>query len=162
MPFYAILRSIPNKLGGILAMFLAIIFVMLIPFISIIIREIGKLSPREGITLGPKGEKEIGTFSTNKDAPGILAFLNLIFQRSSNGSSFNMVYIYMFKESKYLFWSFISIFLLLGVIGGKPVEEPYASVGLIGTVIYFILLLIFPLFNIVEYYRFKQISKRNL
>jgi quinol-cytochrome oxidoreductase complex cytochrome b subunit len=34
LPFYAILRSIPNKLGGVLAMFGAIIVLFLIPFIN--------------------------------------------------------------------------------------------------------------------------------
>ena len=34
LPFYAILRSIPNKLGGVIAMFSAILTLFLIPFIG--------------------------------------------------------------------------------------------------------------------------------
>jgi len=34
LPFYAILRSIPNKLGGVIAMFLAIIILMLLPILN--------------------------------------------------------------------------------------------------------------------------------
>jgi ubiquinol-cytochrome c reductase cytochrome b subunit len=34
LPFYAILRSIPNKLGGVLAMFSSILILLLLPFIS--------------------------------------------------------------------------------------------------------------------------------
>ena len=34
LPFYAILRSIPDKLGGVLAMFGAIVVIMLLPFID--------------------------------------------------------------------------------------------------------------------------------
>jgi ubiquinol-cytochrome c reductase cytochrome b subunit len=34
LPFYAILRSIPDKLGGVLAMFGAIVVLFLIPFIT--------------------------------------------------------------------------------------------------------------------------------
>ena len=34
LPFYAILRSIPDKLGGVLAMFGAIVVLFLIPFIN--------------------------------------------------------------------------------------------------------------------------------
>lgn len=34
LPFYAILRSIPNKLGGVIAMVAAIIILMLLPFIA--------------------------------------------------------------------------------------------------------------------------------
>lgn len=35
LPFYAILRSIPNKLGGVLAMFLAIIILLFLPLLNI-------------------------------------------------------------------------------------------------------------------------------
>lgn len=34
LPFYAILRSIPDKLGGVLAMFSAIIALMILPFLN--------------------------------------------------------------------------------------------------------------------------------
>jgi quinol-cytochrome oxidoreductase complex cytochrome b subunit len=34
LPFYAILRAIPNKLGGVLAMFLSILILFTLPFIS--------------------------------------------------------------------------------------------------------------------------------
>jgi ubiquinol-cytochrome c reductase cytochrome b subunit len=34
LPFYAILRSIPNKLGGVIALFLAIVFIFLLPFLN--------------------------------------------------------------------------------------------------------------------------------
>jgi len=34
LPFYAILRSIPNKLGGVIAMFSAILVLLLLPFIN--------------------------------------------------------------------------------------------------------------------------------
>lgn len=34
LPFYAILRSIPNKIGGVIAMFGAIVVLLLLPFIS--------------------------------------------------------------------------------------------------------------------------------
>ena len=34
LPFYAILRSIPNKLGGVVAMISAILILLLLPFIN--------------------------------------------------------------------------------------------------------------------------------
>jgi ubiquinol-cytochrome c reductase cytochrome b subunit len=34
LPFYAILRAIPNKLGGVIAMLAAILVFLLLPFIS--------------------------------------------------------------------------------------------------------------------------------
>jgi ubiquinol-cytochrome c reductase cytochrome b subunit len=35
LPFYAILRSIPNKIGGVCAMFFSLIVLLIIPFINI-------------------------------------------------------------------------------------------------------------------------------
>lgn len=35
LPFYAILRSIPNKIGGVIAMFFSLIVLLIIPFINI-------------------------------------------------------------------------------------------------------------------------------
>jgi ubiquinol-cytochrome c reductase cytochrome b subunit len=34
LPFYAILRSVPNKLGGVIALALAIVIILILPFIS--------------------------------------------------------------------------------------------------------------------------------
>jgi quinol-cytochrome oxidoreductase complex cytochrome b subunit len=34
LPFYAILRSIPNKLGGVIALFLAIVVIFILPFLN--------------------------------------------------------------------------------------------------------------------------------
>jgi len=34
LPFYAILRAIPNKLGGVLAMFFSILILFLLPFLG--------------------------------------------------------------------------------------------------------------------------------
>tara|TARA_B110000261_G_C12845651_1_gene262186 strand:+ start:415 stop:543 length:129 start_codon:yes stop_codon:yes gene_type:complete len=34
LPFYAILRAIPDKLGGVLAMFASILILFLAPFLS--------------------------------------------------------------------------------------------------------------------------------
>jgi quinol-cytochrome oxidoreductase complex cytochrome b subunit len=77
-PFYAILRSIPNKLGGVITLALALIVLFLLPFI------------------------------TNK----------------------------VFKVL--LFWSFLSVCVLLGWIGFKPIEDPYLMLGQILTIFYFL------------------------
>lgn len=105
LPFYAILRSIPNKLGGIIAMFFAILLVLFIPII-------GK------------------------------------YQKLLLGRHQGMIFLYL--KSKNFYWLFISIFLLLGIIGGKPVEEPYASIGFYGTIVYFVLVLTFSLLPYLE------------
>lgn len=45
LPFYAILRSIPNKLGGVVAMIAAILILMLLPFINLSIVRSAKFRP---------------------------------------------------------------------------------------------------------------------
>lgn len=90
---YAILRSIPNKLGGVIAMFAGILVIFLFPFI----------------------------FSNNKTST---AFYPL---------------------SQLIFWTLIANIILLTWIGGCPVEYPYDTLGLIFTISYFSITLIFPL-----------------
>lgn len=85
LPFYAILRSIPNKLGGVITLGLALIVLFLLPFIT-----------------------------------------NNVFKGS------------FFEISKtILFWSFLSVCVLLGWIGFKPIEDPYLMLGQILTLLYF-------------------------
>lgn len=99
LPFYAILRSIPDKLGGVVAMFSAIIVLMILPFLN-------RSKVRSGI-------------------------FRPLFALS--------------------FWFLSADFLLLGWVGQKPVETPYIEAGMLGTVFYFLFLLIFlPLVGVIE------------
>ena len=85
LPFYAILRSIPNKLGGVITLGLALVVLFLLPFMT---SKVFK-----------------GTF---------------------------------FEISKVIFfWSFVSVCVLLGWIGFKPIEDPYLMLGQTLTVFYF-------------------------
>jgi ubiquinol-cytochrome c reductase cytochrome b subunit len=86
LPFYAVLRSIPDKLGGVLAMVGAIIIWAILP----------------------------------------LSNINLI------KSKYFRVY------SSVLFWFFIAIFFVLGWIGANPAEEPFITIGLVNTILYFL------------------------
>nr|AXS65629.1 cytochrome b [Cucujoidea sp. 38 KM-2017] len=90
---YAILRSIPNKLGGVIALILSIAILLILPF-------------------------------SNKK---------------------NMQSNQFYPLNKILFWSFISIVILLTWIGARPVEDPYILTGQILTIIYFSYYLINPL-----------------
>jgi ubiquinol-cytochrome c reductase cytochrome b subunit len=45
LPFYAVLRSIPDKLGGVLGMFGAIAILAVIPFLSVAIVRCGTFRP---------------------------------------------------------------------------------------------------------------------
>jgi ubiquinol-cytochrome c reductase cytochrome b subunit len=85
LPFYAILRSIPDKLGGVCAMFGAILILFVLPWLD-----------------------------------------------SSKVRSAR--YRPMFKILTLMFFA---NFILLGYIGGKPVEEPYTTIGICSTAWYF-------------------------
>nr|UCU06765.1 cob [Campsosternus auratus] len=82
---YAILRSIPNKLGGVIALFMSIVILMIMP----------------------------------------------AFKKKIQSNQF-------YPINKILFWSFLSITLLLTWIGARPVEDPYIITGQILTVLYFL------------------------
>nr|UBQ34129.1 cytochrome b [Lepidoglyphus destructor] len=81
---YAILRSIPSKLGGVIAMAMAILF-----------------------------------------------FLTLCLKTSN---SLNKKFHPM---KKLIFWSFVTVGLLLTWIGANPVEDPFTLIGKILTIVYF-------------------------
>nr|UPX88718.1 cytochrome b [Aphodius pedellus] len=90
---YAILRSIPNKLGGVIALVLSIAILFIMPFID-----------------------------TKK-----------------------MQSMQFYPINKFLFWTFLSIVILLTWIGARPVEDPYIMIGQLLTLIYFTYYLINPL-----------------
>ena len=94
---YAILRSIPNKLGGVIALVLSIAILFILPF-------------------------------THKANFRRLAFYPL---------------------NQILFWTLISIVILLTWIGGRPVEDPFILTGQILTVLYFSYYIINPLLFII-------------
>nr|NP_049295.1 apocytochrome b [Porphyra purpurea]AAD03098.1 apocytochrome b [Porphyra purpurea] len=99
LPFYAILRSIPHKLGGVICMIFAI---------------------------------------------AILAFLPWIHSTEIRSSRFRPIY-------RVLYWSMVACCLILGWIGGMPVEDPYIIIGQIASVYYFTyFLIILPTLGSVE------------
>lgn len=92
---YAILRSIPNKLGGVIALVLSILILIILPF--------------------------------------------------TNNRKFKTLKFYPINQ--FLFWTFLSIIILLTWIGIRPVEEPYIITGQILTFLYFLYFLINPIIN---------------
>nr|YP_010834392.1 cytochrome b [Luperomorpha xanthodera]WFQ81661.1 cytochrome b [Luperomorpha xanthodera] len=90
---YAILRSIPNKLGGVIALMMSIAILYILPF-------------------------------TNKKKYLTLQFYPL---------------------NKFMFWTLLTIIMLLTWIGARPVEDPYIITGQILTIIYFLYYIINPL-----------------
>jgi len=89
---YAILRSIPTKGGGVVAILIAIL---------------------------------------------ILAMAPLFYK----GHSQRLIW---YISSRYLFWGFVVVFVLLMWVGGSPAEEPYVTLGRALTVLYFALFFLIP------------------
>jgi len=99
LPFYAILRSNPTKLGGVLMMIMSIV---------------------------------------------ILFFLPILNTSEIQSSKFRSIYSSMF-------WQVLVIFIVLGWIGQKPVEEPYIEIGQYSASFYFIFFTLFvPLIGKLE------------
>nr|YP_009122998.1 cytochrome b [Strigamia maritima]AJK90882.1 cytochrome b [Strigamia maritima] len=92
---YAILRSIPNKLGGVLGLVTSILILMILPI-------------------------------TQK---------NLARTLTPN------------PMSKFIFWSFVHIVVILTWIGSRPVEAPFEGIGQIFTALYFLFFIISPSLN---------------
>nr|YP_010564277.1 cytochrome b [Colobochyla salicalis]UYX62287.1 cytochrome b [Colobochyla salicalis] len=92
---YAILRSIPNKLGGVIALIMSILILIILPF----------------------------TF--NKKIQGIQ----------------------FYPINQILFWSLITMIILLTWIGARPVEDPYIITGQMLTICYFSYFIINPLIS---------------
>nr|YP_010491915.1 cytochrome b [Oraesia emarginata]UWM92701.1 cytochrome b [Oraesia emarginata] len=92
---YAILRSIPNKLGGVVALIMSILILIILPF----------------------------TF--NKKIQGIQ----------------------FYPINQLLFWSLVTMIILLTWIGARPVEDPYIITGQLLTIFYFSYFIINPLTN---------------
>nr|YP_009654808.1 cytochrome b [Leptoglossus membranaceus]QCI09363.1 cytochrome b [Leptoglossus membranaceus] len=90
---YAILRSIPNKLGGVVAMVLSILIIVILPI-------------------------------TNKSK-----FQSMTF----------------YPMNKLLFWSFVTVMILLTWIGARPAEEPFITTGQLLTMGYFSYFIINPI-----------------
>nr|UXW64262.1 cytochrome b [Corynis sp.] len=89
---YAILRSIPNKLGGVMALLLSILILMILPF---------------------------------------------FYFKNFKGLTF-------YPINKLIYWTMISIIMLLTWIGANPVEDPFILTGQILTILYFMYYLIYP------------------
>nr|YP_009540735.1 cytochrome b [Pleoticus muelleri]AYQ22928.1 cytochrome b [Pleoticus muelleri] len=90
---YAILRSIPNKLGGVIALVMSILILLILPF--------------------------------------------------THAAKFRSLTFYPLNQV--LFWTLVSIVLLLTWIGARPVEDPYVLTGQILTVMYFSFYILNPI-----------------
>nr|BDQ43803.1 cytochrome b [Metaphire megascolidioides] len=90
---YAILRSIPNKLGGVLALFAAIVVMFIMPLTT--------MSDKRSLTFYPMNQM--------------------------------------------LFWILATSWAVLTWIGGRPVEDPYITIGQMFTSLYFLYFILNPM-----------------
>nr|WGO58144.1 cytochrome b [Symploce tubercularis] len=91
---YAILRSIPNKLGGVIALVMSIAILFILP----------------------------------------------IYKSNFRGMQF-------YPINQILFWTMVSIVILLTWIGARPVEDPYIITGQLLTILYFSYYILIPMMN---------------
>jgi quinol-cytochrome oxidoreductase complex cytochrome b subunit len=99
LPYYAILRSVPDKAGGITLLLLSIVMLVLLPQLSNCVVRSGYFRP----------------------------------------------------FYKLFFWFFLVNCLILGWIGGKPIESPFYEIGQFSTIFYFgYFLFILPLISFFE------------
>ncbi len=99
LPFYAILRSIPDKLLGVVGMIASILILMVLPF-------------------------------TDRSKVRSMNFRPI---------------------SRYFFWAFFFLSVLLGWLGSRPAEYPYVFVGQVATFSYFFFwTVLLPIINVIE------------
>nr|YP_010946516.1 cytochrome b [Episymploce cheni]WGO57234.1 cytochrome b [Episymploce cheni] len=91
---YAILRSIPNKLGGVIALVMSIAILFILP----------------------------------------------LYKSNFRGMQF-------YPINQIMFWTMVSIVILLTWIGARPVEEPYIITGQVLTILYFSYYMLIPMMN---------------
>nr|AAY64448.1 cytochrome b [Pelodiscus sinensis] len=96
---YAILRSIPNKLGGVLALLLSILVLFILPLLH--------TSKQRTLTFRP--------------------------------------------ITQTLFWLLVANLMVLTWMGGKPVENPFITIGQTSSILHFLILLVLmPISNMIE------------
>ena len=134
--FYAMLRSIPSKLGGILVLLLSILILFIFPFfIKIFFNQ--NLWNAEKIVYAPTRA------------------LFRVFWKASFFKMSRKAYSYRRRRAYYIlyrtislfkinFLFFVLVFVVLSFIGMKPIEYPYLEIGRIFTYFYF-----FYFFNLV-------------
>jgi len=99
--FYALLRSIPSKIGGILALLASILILFSLPYIKQTFQHM---------------QEKYSNWSTKK----------FILQKEMSD---NLKEIYDFNYDLFFFWFFFLTCFLLGFIGSQPIESPYLDCG---------------------------------
>ncbi len=110
LPFYAMLRAVPNKLAGVLVLLFSIAILFAFP------EQIKDMYPKKMWT----------RLQAQASRPRTLRTYALITERTNP------------VTMKYLFWVFSADCIALGYLGMQPVEQPYTSWAVACTWMYFI------------------------
>lgn len=134
--FYAMLRSIPSKLGGILVLLLSILILFLFPFFVKIFFNQNLWSTEKMVysTLDIRLVYRPWAFSLAEE----------IYRASFTQIRYGYTLIRNINLFKINFLFFIFIFIVLSFIGMKPIEYPYLEIGRVFTFLYF-----FYFFNLI-------------
>lgn len=108
--FYAILRSIPSKVGGIVVLLLSILILFSLPYLK---------------NTYIQTQEMIYSWTTKKFLHN--SNLNILVKR-----------LFRINYEIFFFWFFFVVCVLLGYIGSQPIEAPYLVCGRLLTVAYFI------------------------
>lgn len=115
LPFYAISRSIPSKLGGVIVLFVSIGILFIFPLL------------------------------TNYKGQPIKDIISPKYFILENSSNFIIKILLLLKRNKTIihFWFFVVICLLLGVLGAKPTDYPYLDFSRLIVLCYFVYFIFF-------------------
>lgn len=117
--FYALLRSIPSKIGGILALLASILILFSLPYIKQNFQHM---------------QEKFSNWTSKRF---------MLYKTLSEYSKF----IYDFSYEIFFFWFFFVTCFLLGFIGSQPIESPYLDCGRVFTFTYFFYFLALILLN---------------
>lgn len=124
LPAYAVLRSIPKKLGGVIGLLFFYAILFFIPFLNEKYKNFWKII---FFLL-------LGLFFVRHSNIVVVGFI--FFVLFAVNDSYEGILLYYFN--KCLFWVWIAIIFCLLWIGAKPVEDPYIWIGELNTILYFL------------------------
>jgi ubiquinol-cytochrome c reductase cytochrome b/c1 subunit len=129
LPFYAILRTVPSKLGGVVAMGASIGVLFLLPKL-----DRGQYTLLRWLLSDIHHTSKFFTLRVNLEAPSL--GVDHVDPTVHKAPRFRPVFKFFFS-----FW--VLNFLLLGILGGKPVEFPYTGLSVLVSVFYFSFFLLY-------------------
>lgn len=133
LPFYAILRSIPNKLQGVFLMGFSLVILFFLPlYYSFYLRFFLKWNTDANLRKYFRKDMYFIPFTANPK---------------------------LRPTYRFFVWLFIINVFILGYIGGRPVETPFIQIGEFATFFYFFSFVLFGLSLFIDHVRYTNKSK---